>query len=253
MLSISRILTLLAGALIGAVVLRKKETSRTEGTPWRADLEELQNKLTEHLTTQDGRLDDLRQQSEAIVAEASSRSSEPAADLTARLADLQPKIEAMARQLEQPPDGRIDELAVRISQLQPKIEALAVELAPKPDPRVDAISLRLDAVESKTIPQIQGQVADLRQAVSAQDQKFQAANRVVIAIEQMLTTKMAEFGQRLEAQGRTLQAMNSSIAQSDELLERVLDLVQAGPQSVGEPRDPVPTVAGGGEVRELHL
>jgi chromosome segregation ATPase len=245
----SRILTLFAGALISAVILRKREASPAGGTPWSADLEELQKRLTEILTTQDGRLDDLRQQFEAMVAEASARSSEPAADLTARLADLYPKIEAMARKLEQQPDRRIDELAVRIGQLQPKIEALAMERAPRPDPRVDAVSARLDAVESNTIAQLQGQVAELRQAVVAQDQRLQAANKVVIAIEQMLATKMVEFDRRLEVQGRTLQAMNSSIAQSDELLERLLDLVQAGPQSAGEP---VPAAPAAGEARELR-
>ena len=220
---ISRILTLLAGALIGAVIVQKKEDAPA-GTPWRTDLEDFEKKFTEHLSARDSRIEGLRQQFEAIVSDLAAKPDGAVADLTARLAELQPKIEAMARQLAQKPDARIDELAERIGRLQPKIEAVAAELAPKFDRRINDLA---------------AQVEGLRQTVTAQDQKVQATNQVVIAIERMLNTKMAEFDKRLEAQGRTLQAMNSSIAQSDELLERVLDLVQTAPPSAGEPREPL--------------
>jgi chromosome segregation ATPase len=213
---ISRIVSLFAGALLSAVILRKKDTG-----PSRSDLEEVQKKFTEDLAQHDSRLQGLRQELETMATSATVSPDAAVLDLTARLAELQPKIEAMARQLAQKPDADMGELAARISQLQPKIEAVAAELAPKFDRRINELAVQVDT---------------LRQIVSGQDQKLQATNKVVVAIEQLLTSKMAEFDQRLEMQGRTLQAMNSSIAQSDGLLERVLDLVQAAPQSAGEPR-----------------
>ena len=81
------------------------------------------------------------------------------------------------------------------------------------------------ATESKADSN-QDKVEDLQKRVSAHDQKLQATDQVVVAIEQLLTSKIADFDQRIEAQERSLLAMNSSIAQGDELLERVLDLVQ---------------------------
>lgn len=237
MLPISRILSLLAGALIGAVILQKKEDAPA-GSPWRTELEELQKRFTQHLSAQDSRMEGLRQQFEVMVADLAAKPDGSVTDLTAQLAELQPKIEAMARQLAQTPDNRLDELAARIGQLQPKIEAVAAELAPKFDRRINELAAQVDG---------------LRQTVGAQEQKLQATNRIVIAIEEMLSSKMAEFEKRLEAQGRTLEAMNSSIAQSDELLERMLDLVRTATVSAGEPREPVATVSGGSEIRELQL
>ena len=119
----SRIVTLLAGALVGAVVMRWKDDTKAKDAPWRPDLDDLHKKLLVHLDSRD-------------------------AELAARIADFQPRIEALAAELKVVPDGRIDELAVRIAQLQPKIEALAAGLA-KPDPRVEAIAVRLTAVESR--------------------------------------------------------------------------------------------------------
>src|SRR5689334_6549199 len=119
----SRILTLLAGALVSAVVLRWKDDSKGNEAPWRPELEDLHKKLLVHLDTRD-------------------------AELVARIAEFQPRLEAMAAGLNVAPDGRIDELAARITQLQPKIEALAAGLA-KPDPRMDSLAARLAAVESR--------------------------------------------------------------------------------------------------------
>lgn len=218
MLSISRILALLAGAFISAVLLRKKENSSADAASWRPDLEALQKKFAEHLSAHE--------------------SDGPRVDLTARLAELQPKIEAMAAQLAPKPDARIDALTAHLTELQPKIEAIAAELAAKPDARIDDLAARLAAVESKA-DSTQEKVADLQQKVSAHDLKLEATNHVVVAIEQVLNAKVAEFDQSIEAQGRSLQAMNTSIAQSDELLERILDLVQNLPPSTAEPRKPV--------------
>jgi peptidoglycan hydrolase CwlO-like protein len=225
MLSISRILTLLAGALISAVVLKRKENSNADATPWRTDLDELQAKFLQHLN---------------------SRNTE----LAARLAEFQPKIEALAAELTVRPDGRIDDLAAQLAGLHSKIEALAARLAPIPDPRVDVLAARLAVVESKA-NFTQGKVDDLQERVSGHDQKLQATNQMVVEMEQMLTGRMADFDERVEAQGRTLQAMNSSIAQSDELLERVLDMVQ-NLLPAAELREPV-SITAGGEIRELQL
>jgi chromosome segregation ATPase len=171
MSSISRILTLLAGAAVGVAVLRRKENSNANAKPWRTDLDALESKFTQQL------------------------------------------------------------------------ELRGTELTPKPDPRVADLAARLAAVESKA-ESTRGKVDDLQQNVSAQDQKLEATNQVMLAIEQLLTTKMAGLDQRIEAQGRTLDAINSSIAQSDELLQRVLDRVQNLSPS---------TAAGGREMRELQL
>jgi chromosome segregation ATPase len=214
-LSISRILTVLAGALIGAVVFRRRESAGAGARPWSTDLEALQSKFTRQLDSRD-------------------------TALAARLAEFRPKLEAVAAG----PDARIEELAAQLTRLQPKIEALAVELAPKLDPRVDELSARLAAVESKA-NSTQSRVDHFEQKLDVQDQKLQATNQTVVAIEQMLADKMAGFE-------RTLQAMNSSIAQSDELLERVLDLVQSLTPVAAEPREPVSMASGGGETRELQ-
>jgi|SRR5581483_7694305 len=238
----SRSLTLLAGALVSAVVLKWKEdkTDRTNA-PWRAELDALEKKLLVHVD---------------------ERHAERDAELAARISEIQPRIEAMAAEMTLTPDGRLDELAGRIARLQPKIEALAaglarpdprmdnlatrlaavesrpatVEMAPRPDPRVEGIAVRLTAVESRTSAN-ESKIAEMEQKIAAQDQRMQATNKVVLAIEQLLASKINEFDQRLEAQSRSLQAMNSSIAQSDELLERVLDLVQN--LSPVEPREQV--------------
>jgi septal ring factor EnvC (AmiA/AmiB activator) len=251
----SRILTLLAGALVSAVVLRWKDDKAKDANtaPWRPEIEELHKKLMLHLDERD-------------------------AGLAARIAEFQPRIEALAAELKVEPDTRLDELAVRIGQLQPKIEALAaglakpdprieslatrlaavesrpvaVETAHKPDPRVEAIAVRLTAVESRATA-TEDKLGELAQKVVQQDQRMQATNKVVVAIEQLLTSKIGEFDQRIEAQGRSLQAMNSSIAQSDELLERVLDLVQNLAPAVMETREPISIAASGGEIRELQL
>src|SRR4051794_32911386 len=100
----ARIVTLLAGALVSAVVLRWKDESKGNEAPWRPELEDLHKKLLAHLDVRD-------------------------AELAARIADFQPRIDALAEELKIVPDGRIDELAIRIAQLQPKIEALAAGLA----------------------------------------------------------------------------------------------------------------------------
>ena len=226
-MSISRILALLAGALISAVVLKRKENSNAGAKPWRTDLDELQAKFTQQLDSRDN-------------------------ELAARLAELQPKMEALAVELTTRPDGRIDDLASQLTRLQPKIEALALELAPKSDPRVDDLTVRLAAVESKA-HMTADKVEDLQERVNTQDRKLEATNQVVVAIEQLLNSKIADFDQRIEAQGRSLQAMNSSIAQSDELLERVLDLVQNLSPLPAESREPISIASGGGEIRELQL
>jgi chromosome segregation ATPase len=238
MMLFSRIVTLLAGAIISAVVLRWKDDSKTNDAPWRPELEDLHQKLMVHLDSRD-------------------------AELATRISEFQPRIEALAAELKILPDGRIDELATRIAQLQPKIEALAAGLmkpdprmdslaarlaavesrpvhteAPRTDPRVEAIAVRLTAVESRATT-TEGKIGELEQKLVAQDQRLQATNKVVVAIEQMMTAKMNEFDQRLESQGRSLQVMNSSIAQSDELLERVLDLVQNLSPATPEPREPL--------------
>src|SRR5690348_10070244 len=100
----SRIVTLLAGALVSAVVLRWKDDAKADDAPWRPELEALHKKLLGHLDTRD-------------------------AELADRIAGFQPRIEALAAELNLTPDGRIDELAAGIAQLQPKIEALAAGLA----------------------------------------------------------------------------------------------------------------------------
>jgi prefoldin subunit 5 len=227
MLSISRILTLLAGALISAVILKKRENSNPAATPWSPDLKALESKFLERLDARD-------------------------TELTARLAEFQPKIEALAVELAVKPDSRIDDLAAQLTRLQPKIEALAGGLAPKFDPRVDDLAAQMATLQPR-IEALAAGLASVEAKVSVHDQKLQATGQVVVAIEQLLTSKIADFNDRIEAQGKTLQAMNSSIAQGDELLERVLDLVQNLTPGAAEPREPFSIASGGGEIRELQL
>jgi septal ring factor EnvC (AmiA/AmiB activator) len=137
-----------------------------------------------------------------------------------------------------------------MTQLQSKIEAVATGLA-KPDARLEAITARMNAAETRTTA-IETKVADLEQRLGTQDQRLQAASKVVVAIEQLVSSKIAEFDQRIESQGRSLQAINLSIAQSDELLERVLNMVQSI-SAPAEPPAPISTAPGINEVRELQL
>jgi chromosome segregation ATPase len=220
----SRILTLLAGAFISALVLRRNDSKPGEA-PWRPELEDLHKKLQTHLDVRD-------------------------AELAARIAGFQPDIRALAAELNATPDTSLDELAGRMAQLQSKIEAVATGLA-KPDPRLEAIAVRMIAAEARTAA-IEAKVGDLEQKAGTQDQRLQATSKVVVAIEQLVTSKIAEFDQRIESQGRSLQAINSSIAQSDELLERVLNLVQ-NISAPAETRAPLSTTPGINDVRELQL
>jgi chromosome segregation ATPase len=256
MLSISRILTLLAGALISAALLKRKENSNAGAKPWRTDLGELQAKFTRQLDSRDNelaaRLAEFQPKMEALAVELAVRPDGRIDDLAAQLTRLQPKIEALALELAPKPDPRVDDLAAQMARLQPRIEALAAASAPKPDPRVDDLTVRLAAVESKAHTTAD-KVEALKERVNTQDQTLQATNQVVVAIEQLLNSKIADFDQRIEAQGRSLQAMNSSIAQSDELLERVLDLVQNLSPVPAESREPISIASGGGEIRELQL
>lgn len=279
-MSFSRILTLLAGAFVSAVLLRRKENPNA--APWRPELEELQKKFTEHLTSHDtslgefqkrfetalgeimpapdGRIDELavrvaalHPKIEAIASElATPRSDNRLNDLAGQVASLQPRIEAIATELAAKTDPRVDDLIERLAGLQPKLEALAAGTAPQPDPRIDQLDARVSAVESKA-DATQDQVASLEQKVNTNDQKLQATSQVVLSLEQLFTQRLGDLDRRLAEQGRSLEAMNSSIAQSDELLERVLDLVQNLP--VAEPRalEPVAIASGGGQIRELQL
>jgi hypothetical protein len=240
---IPHILTLLAGAVVSALMLRKKGIEDS-GAPWRPELEELGKTLTGHLAAYDSRFAELETAIQALRSEPGAVPDTRVDELAARLAELQPRLEAIGAELAAKPDSRIDTLTARLAEFQPRMEAIAAELAGKSAARIDGLSARLEAVEAG-----QCKVTELEQKVHAHEQRLNATTQVVIGIEQMLTARIAEFDERLEAQARSLQAMNSSIAQSDELIERVLDLVNNPPAA----SEPAGTAALSGPYQDLRM
>ena len=130
MLSVSRILTLLAGAVIGAVAFRRKDDPNA--APWRSELEELQKKFTVHVDSHDVQMTELRGQ---LANLASARPDE-------QIDELRQRIEAVGGMI-----PRVDSLAVHLAGLQERIEA---ELArPKDGPRVDTLAANLVELQQR--------------------------------------------------------------------------------------------------------
>ena len=100
--------------------------------------------------------------------------------------------------------------------------------------------------------------------MEAQEQSLESTRRIVVALDELITGKVADLDKRLQAQGHSIDALNTTVAQTDDPLERVLDSIQALLHAADE-AVPVAVAAGSplaarlneetdvGQIRQLRL
>lgn len=73
----------------------------------------------------------------------------------------------------------------------------------------------------------------------------------MVALDELTTGKVADLDKRLQAQSRSIDALNTTVAQTDDLLERVVDSIQSLPHAAEE-AEPVAVAAGSPPATEVN-
>jgi len=196
---------------------------------WEGAMGELEGRLAARQTVASQRIDRLEARAEeqsARLAE-TPNSTHIESRLAAQEAATAARLEEVAARLDEH-RARLDEQAARLNEQAARLDALSAQLAEAP--AAEQIEARLSAqIESRLAAQEAASAERLNEITARLDEhtaklaEVPTTPQLVSAMEQLLAKTMTSLDDRLATQARSIEVLTTTVSQTDNLLEKVLE------------------------------